>query len=98
MYAVVRELRYDPEKLRRGGDAMREFQRLHAQRPGYRGSLTVELEPGHRIAVNLWETEAHATAAREVIEPVVRRLLGPLMAAPAVLIGAGPLVENDVVK
>ncbi len=98
MYAIVRELHYDAAKLRRGAEAVGEFQRLHAAQPGYRGSLSVELAPGHRIVLNLWETEAYATAARQTIEPVVGRLLGPLMAMPPKLLGAGPVVENDATR
>ncbi len=98
MYAVVRELRYDATKLARSAEQMREFQRLHASLPGYRGSLTVDLGGGRRVAVNLWESEAAARAARETIEPDVRRLVEPLLAAPAGLIGSGPVVENDATR
>lgn len=98
MYAVLREVLYDPAKLSHAGGQLEEFQRLHASQPGYRGSLTVDVGEGRRVAVNLWQTEAEATAAREALEPAVRRLLEPLMAAPSRLIGAGPVVEDDLAE
>lgn len=98
MYAVVRELFYDPEKLAKAAGRLEEFQSLHAQQPGYVGSVTVDLGGGHRLAVNLWETEAQSIAARDALGPAVQRLLEPLMVAPSKLVGAGPVVENDLAE
>jgi hypothetical protein len=89
-------LRYDEAKLSDAGKQMAEFQRQHATQPGYRGSLTIDLGNGRRVAVNLWETEAQAGAAREALIPTVRRILEPLMAAPPELIGAGLVVQDDL--
>jgi hypothetical protein len=36
------------------------------------------------------------TAAREVIAPVVERLLNPLMISPAKLLATGAVVVNDI--
>ncbi len=97
MYAVVRELRYDAAKLSGASGQLEEFQRLHASQPGYIGSLSVEAGQGRRVVVNLWQSEAQAFAGRAALEPAVRRLVEPLLAAPAQLLGAGPVVDNDLV-
>ncbi len=97
IYAVVRELRYDAAKLSGAAGQLDEFQRLHASQPGYIGSLSVEAGQGRRVVVNLWQSEAQAFAGREALEPAVRRLVEPLLAAPAELLGAGPVVDNDLV-
>ncbi len=98
MYVVVRDLRYDPLKLSSASGQMAEFQQLHASQPGYLGSLTVDAGEGRRIVVNVWETEVEAFAGREALEPAVRRLIEPLLTAPAALLGAGPVVDNDLFK
>ncbi len=98
MYVVVRELRYDPAKLSSAAGQLAEFQKLHASQPGYLGSLTLEAGDGRRIAVNVWETESQAFAGREALEPAVHRLIEPLLTAPAALLGAGPLVDNDLIR
>ncbi len=98
MYVVVRELRYDPAKLSSAAGQLAEFQQLHASQPGYLGSLTVEAGLGRRIVVNVWQTEAQAFAGREALEPAVRRLIEPLLTAPAALLGAGPLLDNDLIQ
>ncbi len=98
MYAVVRELFYDPEKLARAAGQLEEFRKLHASQPGYVGSVTVDLGGGHRLAVNLWETEAQSISGRDKVGPAAGRLLEPLMAKPSNLVGAGPVVENDLTE
>ncbi len=98
MYVVVRELRYDLPKLSSATGQLAEFQQLHASQPGYLGSLTVEAGDGRRIVVNVWQTEAQAFAGREALEPAVQRLIEPLLTAPAALLGAGPLVDNDLIR
>lgn len=98
MYAVMRELQYDPAKLARAAGQLEEFQRIHASQPGFLGSLTVDLGSGHRGVINLWQTEAQAMAGREALEPAVHRLVEPLLAAPPKLIGTGPVVGNDLAE
>ncbi len=95
MYAIIRELFYDPQKLSAAGDQLQEFQRLHKAQPGFIGSLAVELYPGHQVVVNLWQSEAQSDAGREALGPAVLRLQEPLMSAPSRLVGAGPVVQND---
>jgi hypothetical protein len=97
MYAIVRELLYDPARLSRAAGQLEAFQRLHASQPGYVGSLTVDLGEGRRVVVNLWQTEEQAFAGRDALEPAVRRLIEPLLAAPSRLIAAGPVIENDLI-
>ncbi len=98
MYAVVRELRYDPAKLAGASGQLEEFQRLHAAQPGYVGSLTVDTGSGRQIVINLWQTEAQAFAGREALEPAVRTLVEPLLAAPSLLIAAGPILNDDLIR
>ncbi len=98
MYAVVRELFYDPEKLAKAAGQLEEFQKLHASQPGYIGSVTVDLGGGHRLALNLWQTEAQSIAGRDSLGAAVQRLLEPLMAKPSNLVGAGAVVENDLTE
>ncbi len=98
MYAILRELFYDPAKLSKANEQLEEFQRLHASQPGYLGSITVDAGQGRQIVVNLWETEAQAFAGREALEPAVRRLIEPLLARPSQFIGAGLVTANDIIK
>ncbi len=98
MYVVVRELRYDLSKLSSATGQLAEFQQLHASQPGYLGSLTVEAGDGRRIAINVWETEAQAFAGRDALEPAVGRLIEPLLVARSALVGAGPVVDNDLIQ
>ncbi len=97
MYAVVRELRFDLAKLPGATAQLEEFQRLHAAQPGYLGSLTVNAGDGRRLVVNLWASETQAFAGRDALEPAVHRLLAPLLAAPSELLGAGLVIENDLI-
>lgn len=98
VYAVVRETRYDPDRLTHASSELDEFQRLHAAQPGYEGNVVVDTTDGRRITLTLWASEAYSTAARLALEPAVRRLLTPLMAAPSRIIGVGPVVTADVTR
>jgi hypothetical protein len=98
MYVVVRELRYDPEKLSSASGKLAELQQLHASQSGYLGSLTVEAGDGRQIVINVWQTQAQAFAGREALEPAVRRLVDPLLAAPSELLAAGPVIDNDLIR
>jgi hypothetical protein len=98
MYAVLRLNSFDPAKLAVSADRLEEFDRIHAAQPGYVGSVVVDLGAGRRFALNLWETEQHSAAALQILAPEVRRLLGPLMAGPSQLIGAGPTISSDLVR
>jgi chromate reductase, NAD(P)H dehydrogenase (quinone) len=97
MYAVLRLNSFDPATLAVSADRLKEFDRIHAAQPGYLGSVVVDLGAGRRFALNLWESEQHSAAAFEVLAPEVTRLLGPLMAGPSQLIGAGPVISSDLV-
>ena len=77
-------------------DGLEEFDKIHAAQPGY--SLLVDLGAGRRFALNLWETEQRSASALQVLSPEVRRLLGPLTAAPSQLIGSGPVLSSDLVR
>lgn len=96
MYAIVRENTFDPAKLAQGATEMAEFQELHAQQPGYSGTLVIDTGDGRQLSINLWDTEEHAGAALPAMVPVVRRLVEPMMARPSRPIGAGPVVLTDV--
>ena len=98
MYAVLRLNSFDPVKLAVSADGLEEFDKIHAAQPGYVGSVVVDLGEGRRFVLNLWETEQHGAAALQVLGPEVGRLLGPLMAAPSQLIGAGPVLSSDLVR
>jgi hypothetical protein len=94
MYAIVRTYEYDPAKLADVQGPLAEVQSLHANQPGYAGSLVID--DGHRsIAVNLWEDEQAAAAGRTAIGPQVQRLLEPMIAGPSELIAAGEVLAND---
>jgi hypothetical protein len=98
MYAVLRLNSFDPVKLAVAADRLQEFDKIHAAQPGYVGSVVVNLGAGRRFVLNLWETEQHGAAALQVLGPEVGRLLGPLMAAPSQLIGAGTVLSSDLVR
>ncbi len=98
MYAVVRELFYNTTKLSQASEMLLEFQRLHQEQPGYLGNLTVEVAPGHQIVINIWRSESQSDAGREALGPAVQRLQLPLMSAPSRMVGAGPIVNNDLFK
>ncbi len=98
MYAIVRENSYDSAKLTRGRPDVDEFQMLHARQPGYQGTIVVELEEGRWLSVNLWDSEASASAALPAMVPAVQRLLEPMMTGPSRVIGSGPVVLTDLSK
>jgi hypothetical protein len=93
MYAVLRVNTFDPVRSAASADQMQEFDRIHGAQPGFLGTVSVDLEGGRRFFMNLWESEEHAQRALPVLVPLVERLLQPLMSAPSVLIGTGPVVS-----
>ena len=97
MYAVIRKLKYDNNRLAAGGQRqLDEFSAIHERQPGFRGSLVIQVDDGSTVALNIWESEADAVAGLEVLRPAVQRLLEPLLEQPAVLVGAGPVVDNTL--
>jgi hypothetical protein len=78
-------------------EQFKEFQALHVRQPGYAGTFVIDAGDGLMFTVTMWQTPQQATAARVVLDPAVRRLLQPVMAAPSRLLGAGPIVVKDVV-
>ena len=98
MYAIARLNTFDPDKLAVAGDSLQQFDETHAAQPGYLGSVVIDLQAGRRLALNLWESEQHATAALAVLGPEVGRLLNPLMASPSELLGAGAVVSTDLIR
>jgi hypothetical protein len=91
MYAIVRRNTYDPGKLAKGQEQLREFDQRHAEQPGFRGSLSVDIGDGRCIIVNLWDDKRSADAALPVMVPVVKQFLEPLFAQPSELLGSGPV-------
>ncbi len=96
MYAVVRETFYSPDEPFYNTEGFKEFDRKHSSLYGYRGSVVVEAEPGRFITLTLWQTREDLAAAREAMAPVVGQFLEPLMTKPAVLIGTGKVVADDL--
>jgi hypothetical protein len=97
MYAVVRKLTYDQTQLAAGDQQqLAEFNAIHERQPGFRGSLVIQADDGGTVALNLWESERDAMAGLEVLRPAVQRLLEPLLREPAVLVGAGLVVDNTL--
>jgi hypothetical protein len=86
---------YDPATIATAGQALAAAQELHTTQPGYAGSIIVD-NGQHFIAVNLWQSERDAVAGRAAIGTQVQRLLEPLMATPAQLLGAGEVVATDL--
>lgn len=97
MHAVFRETTYAPGDAIVETAAFREFQNVHAAREGYRGTIVADVGAGRLLTITLWETADAMHAAREAIGPVVERLLEPHMTRPAVLLGTGRVVVNDLV-
>lgn len=58
MYAVVRDNTFDPEKLAQGGGNTDEFQSAHAARPGYCGSIVVDLGSSRQMTLTLWRSSS----------------------------------------
>jgi len=96
MYAVFRETRYPPDQDAVSTPEYREFNAVHAARAGYRGTLVADVGGGRLLTVTLWATAEAMAAAREALGPVVARTLDPMMSAPAVLLGTGRVVVNDL--
>jgi hypothetical protein len=95
MYAVVRKLAYDEARLAAGGQQrLAEFNAIHESQPGFRGSLVLQAADGGTLALNLWNSERDAMAGLEVLRPAVQRLLEPLLKEQAVLVAAGPVIDN----
>lgn len=96
MYAVYRETTYEPDIAIEQTPEFREFQRLHAEQDGYRGTVVTNVGEGRYLTVTLWETEEDMHAARNALGPVVGELLNPLMTEPSNLLGTGEVIENDL--
>jgi hypothetical protein len=94
MYAIVRTSTFDMQKLERAEEQIHEFDEIHASQPGYRGELVVDAREGRMIVLNLWDSEAQAKAAFEVMGAAAERLLRPLMTRPGEIVGAGPVVKE----
>ena len=95
MHAIVRRFTYDSAMISHTGQALAAAQQLHAAQPGYVGSIVVD-DGQHFIAVNLWQSEHHATAGRAAIGAQVQRLLEPLMTTPSELLGTGEVAATDL--
>ena len=94
MYAILRQYPCAASKRGAVGQTLADIQALHGNQPGYAGSLVID--DGQRlIAVNLWDTEHAAAAARTAIKPQMQRLLEPLMTDPSELIAAGEVLASD---
>jgi hypothetical protein len=98
MHAVIREATCASGSPMHESPQFKEFQVLHARQPGYEGTFVIDAGDGRMFTVTLWHTAQHAVAARVVLEPLVRRVLNPLMIAPSRLLGVGPVVVKDVVE
>jgi hypothetical protein len=98
MYAVFRETRYAPDREIVRTSGYQEFNAAHAAQPGYRGTVVADVGEGRLLTVTLWATAEAMAAAREALGPVVARALDPLMTAPAVLLGTGRVVMNDLAQ
>ena len=94
MHAILREATYATDTPVHESREFKEFQALHARQPGYVGSYVIDAGDGRLFTVTLWESPTHAAAARAVLEPVVRRVLHPLMNAPSRLLATGPVVRH----
>jgi len=97
MYAVFRETTYPSDISIAETAQFQEFQRAHADRPGYVGTVVAQVGGGRYLTVTLWDTAEHMDAARETIGPIAARLLNPMMTTPSTLHGTGPVVVNDLV-
>lgn len=96
MYAVFRETSYPPTVSIQETAGFRELERLHAERPGYRGTVVVAVGDGRHLTMTLWRSAEDMHAAREVLEPAIGALIAPLMTAPSVLLGTGRVVATDM--
>jgi hypothetical protein len=96
VYAIVRKNTYDPVKLERGRDQLARFDEMHAQQPGFRGTLTIDVGQNSNVLINLWDSREAAKAGLEQMRPAVGELMEPLLATESVLIGEGTVVESGV--
>lgn len=96
MHAVFRETRYDPNKPIQESPEFEEFQKVHADQDGYKGTVVTDVGDGRYLTLTLWETAEDMHAARKALGPVVKRLLNPLLTSPATLLGTGKVVEYDM--
>ncbi|OQW33916.1 MAG: hypothetical protein A4E19_19320 [Nitrospira sp. SG-bin1] len=61
-------------------------------------TVVTEVGGGRFLRLPLWETAEDMHEAREALDPLVDRLLNPLMTAPSKLLGTGRVVVNDLVS
>lgn len=97
MYAIVRVNTMDRERVAAAGEQLAEFAALHAQQPGFLGTVTVALDDEREVVVNVWESEEHARAGLAVMGPLVGGMLAPLMATPTELVGVGAATASEPV-
>jgi hypothetical protein len=95
MYAVFREATYPAGKAIHETVEFREFQKLHARRPGYVGTVVVDAGGGRHLTVTLWRTVEDMNSAREALGPVVERTLNQMRVSPSTLLGTGKVVMSD---
>jgi hypothetical protein len=96
VYAIVRKNIYDPAKLDRGREQLAKFDELHAQQPGFRGTITIDVGNNSKVLINLWDSREAARAGLTQMRPVAENLLQPLLATESALIGEGNVVEDGV--
>jgi hypothetical protein len=96
MYAVFREAAYPAGKAIDETPEFREFQKIHADRPGYVGTIVADAGGGRHLTVTLWRTAEDMDAAREALGPVVERTLNRMMLSPSDLLGTGKVVATDL--
>ncbi|MFC4873183.1 hypothetical protein [Negadavirga shengliensis] len=96
MYAVFRETYYSAETKIQETKAFKAFQDKHAEQPGYAGTIVTSVGEGRHLTVTLWKTKEDMHNARKTLGQVVEELLNPIMTAPAILLGTGPVVVNDL--
>jgi hypothetical protein len=97
MHAVFRETTFAADVDVSTSNEFQEFQRAHANLPGYRGTVVVAVGNGRHLTVTVWDSERDMHAAREAIGSVVERFIAPIMTAPAILLGTGLVKVNDMI-
>lgn len=97
MYAIVRRNSFRTGHLPGAQAALREFDEIHADQPGFLGTIAIDEPDGRRLVISLWTNEEHATAALPALRTTVARLLQPLMSQPSELIGVGEVIANDLI-
>jgi hypothetical protein len=97
MFATVRETHYNADRPRPTPAQLTEFRALRERQPGYAGMVAVDAGGGRTIALVLWESEAHATAAAAVLDAVVQRSV-PQGQSPGEIIAQGPVLRTDLAK